>query len=723
MHKVFGIRHHGAGSSRNLVLSLQAYQPDVLLIECPSDAQHLVHYVSQDLLQPPVAIMIYNQQNLQEYAYYPFATFSPEWQALVYGASQGVEVRFFDLPQSYAFTAKERRKRPAYSVDPFAQMSQLAGYDDPEVWWDEYIEQQGPDISVFDAILEMLIAMRSKLGEEENINTLREAYMRTQIRLAQKEGFARIGVVCGAWHAPAIHDLAPFTAGSDKLQLRGLKRVSTKATWVPWSYNRIARHTGYGAGVVSPYWYEALFVDPERAVARWMSRASGILQEMGLDVSPAHTIEGARLAEMLTALRGKPAPGIQELFDAVSTVYCRGDDRLIQKLRIKLLEGESVGQVSEDIPMVPLRQDLDRAIKEARLTRDWRSQAQVDKHLDLRRPTQLKASRLLHTLVLLDIPWGTEQEPAHNPLGSFHEYWFLRWVPDYEIKIIEASIWGNTLAEATRNKVTQQLHEEAHFERLGLILYEVLHAHLPELIEPVSQKIKDLGNLSDDVLLLMKIVPPLIWSLRYGDTAQLDTASIRDLLHQVFPRVCLLLPKKVAQIADDLAQDYFATVMQVQQAVQLMDMAELQAQWTSAMQRISKGAVAHPLIKGYALRLMLSRSAELDHTFRRQLNYELSSLTDPFYPAHFLEGFLYGGGWLLIHRPVLYEVIDGWLQQLDEEAFHTFLPILRRTFSTFSPAEKKVLMQLISGPVNREEESSSLEIDTVLLPTLQKLLD
>ena len=42
---------------------------------------------------------------------------------------------------------------------------------------------------------------------------LREAWMRRTIRKAQREGFAHIAVVCGAWHAPAL--LGSHQAGDD----------------------------------------------------------------------------------------------------------------------------------------------------------------------------------------------------------------------------------------------------------------------------------------------------------------------------------------------------------------------------------------------------------------------------------------------------------------------------------------------------------------------------
>ena len=45
--------------------------------------------------------------------FYPFALFSPEWQAIHYGARRnGIPVRFMDLPQAYQL-ASWRRSRGA----------------------------------------------------------------------------------------------------------------------------------------------------------------------------------------------------------------------------------------------------------------------------------------------------------------------------------------------------------------------------------------------------------------------------------------------------------------------------------------------------------------------------------------------------------------------------------------------------------------------------------
>ena len=103
----FGIRHHGPGSARSLVRALQAVRPDVVLIEGPPDANDLLPLAAHAGLEPPVALLVYLPDRPRAAVLYPFARFSPEWQAIRYGLAHAVPLRFIDLPQSLRFGAAE----------------------------------------------------------------------------------------------------------------------------------------------------------------------------------------------------------------------------------------------------------------------------------------------------------------------------------------------------------------------------------------------------------------------------------------------------------------------------------------------------------------------------------------------------------------------------------------------------------------------------------------
>src|ERR1051325_1439656 len=96
---IFGIRHHGPGSARSLKEALKAFAPDCVLVEGPPDAEKVLPLLAHQHMQPPVALLLYVPDQPEFSVYYPFAVFSPEWQALHYALARNVPARFMDLPQ------------------------------------------------------------------------------------------------------------------------------------------------------------------------------------------------------------------------------------------------------------------------------------------------------------------------------------------------------------------------------------------------------------------------------------------------------------------------------------------------------------------------------------------------------------------------------------------------------------------------------------------------
>ena len=233
--EVFGIRHHGPGSARSLIAALTDYQPDAVLIEGPADADPLLRWVLADGMTPPLALLGYAADHPQTAAFWPYAVFSPEWQAMVYALRRNIEVGFCDLPAA-AMLARWPRRRPLMMIvmslrvgrtntlratpieqhDPLALLAAAAGYDDPERWWDDLVESRLDSSSPFpmitDAMAELRMIMDQSAGDRDR-EARREAYMRQKIREAVKRGQERVAVVCGAWHAPVLRWPLPPAAG------------------------------------------------------------------------------------------------------------------------------------------------------------------------------------------------------------------------------------------------------------------------------------------------------------------------------------------------------------------------------------------------------------------------------------------------------------------------------------------------------------------------------
>ncbi len=519
MTHLFGIRHHGPGCARSLVRALEDLSPDCVLIEGPPEAEAVLAAAIHAEIEPPVALLLYCPDDTKKASFYPLAEFSPEWQAIRFGLQRGLPVRFVDLPQSHDLAlrdvqasaplneendAAEAEVEEDISGDPLDWLGRAAGYGDGETWWNQMVEERrdGDSAGLFAAIQEAMTSVRAEIPrkrapEAEHRENLREAHMRKTIRQAEKDGFQRIAVVCGAWHVPALATMPSAKADNDLL--KGLPKVKVAATWAPWTYGRLAAASGYGAGVLSPGWYEFLWRNQateasQRSIA-WISKVARLMREEDIDCSSAHVIEAARLSDALAAMRERPAAGLDEINESIRTVICMGDDAPLRLVRSRLIIGEKLGRVPPDVPTVPLQQDLEKQQRSLRLKPEALAK---DLDLDLRNENDLSRSHLLHRLNLLGIKWGEVKGTGRSTKGTFHEVWQLQWQPEFAVSIIEASRWGHTIADAATALAIDHAEKATSLPELSALVDRVLLANLPHAVEPVTHALENLAAIAGD---------------------------------------------------------------------------------------------------------------------------------------------------------------------------------------------------------------------------------
>ena len=731
MISIFGIRHHGPGSARSVRKALEALRPDTVLVEGPPDANELIHLAAHNEMTPPVALLIYLPDQPQRAVYYPFTTFSPEWQAIQFALASKIPVRFMDLPQANQLSVdghnllsiQDSNSEAQEPVDPFAWIAEAAGYTDGERWWEHFVEHRHDSRDVFQGILELMSALREETDKisplEKDNNPLREASMRTIIRAAEKEGYQNIAVICGAWHAPKLQQLDNFKQDADLL--KGLTQTSVSATWVPWTYSRLTRVSGYGAGIESPGWYEHIWETKTNVVEKWMVKVAHAMRDNDLGISPAHAIEATRLAETLAALRETPLPGLSELHEAVRAVFSFGDDAPLHLIHAKLIVGTRMGKVPSTNPSVPLQIDLAATQKRTRLEPSA-SPETID--LDLRKPLLLERSQLLHRLNVLGIPWG-KLATTRGAKGTFHEIWQIEWKPELSVNIIEASLWGNTVLNAATNKLNADAQKTSELPALTKLVEAALLADLTNSIPGLMATIQQVAATSGDISHLMQALPPLANVLRYGNVRQTDTGMVRQVVDELMARICIGLPAACSSLNDEAAQQFFEHINAVQNAVGILQDVSHTQFWMQTFEHISSQDGVHGLIRGRVCRLLFDHSnAESDTA--RQMSLALSPGTPAPQAAAWVQGFLHGSGLALLHNPVLWQLVNQWVMSLSPDSFVAVLPLLRRTFSTFPAGERRQIGELAkdSGQLSIPQTDDDLDMDRVekVLPLLKAIL-
>ena len=513
---------------------------------------------------------------------------------------------------------------------------------------------------------------------------LREAWMRRTVREARKEGYADIAIICGAWHAPALDVEAIFKKQDDDL-LKGLPKLKTSATWVPWTFDRLTFASGYGAGVHSPGWYEHLWLRNGPVLESWMTRIATLLREKDIDCSSAHVIESVRLARSVAAMRGRPVADLSDISDAARAIFCFDSDAAMRLIHHKLLVGIRMGELPDDIPMVPLQQDLSKLQKRLRIKPEAQDKT-ID--LDLRNDIDRERSVLLHRLRLIGVDWGTPRSDGRSK-GTFRESWMLRWEPSYTIALIDASVYGNTVEYAAQAKLVQLAMDSTELKSLAARLQDALLADLGSAAAALVQQIESVAAVASDVTLLMGTLPSLATLLRYGNVRQTDAEMVRRIVDGMIPRIAVSVGGAVASLNDEAAIAVEHHISLTDAAIVLVNSPEHTQSWRDALARIIDQPGVHGLIRGRIARLLLDAGRMDKDAISQRLGQTLSPGNEPAQGARWLEGFLRGSGLLLIHDAKLLALIDEWIAAINADVFEALLPLLRRTFTAFPSGERR----------------------------------
>ncbi|MEM6929007.1 MAG: DUF5682 family protein [Myxococcota bacterium] len=745
---VLGIRHHGPGSAASVLRALDETQPGVVLVEGPPEGDELLPWVARGLV-PPVALLVHDRDEPARATFFPFAAYSPEWVAIGWALRNRVPVRSIDLPAAVRLheaiepapvvidlpsdepeDEAEDEAEVEVASDPLGHLARLDGYEDGEAWWNHLIEESQGDPEVFGHVEDAMRALREEMPADDSPRSrreaAREAAMRQHVRAALRETDDAVVAVVGAWHAPFVRPDA-FTAKHDRAVLTGLKKAKVVATWVPWTDSRLAKASGYGAGVVHPGWYQSLWDARKDALAGrqlatpFQTRVAHTLREAGRLAPTSSVIDAVRLTHALTAVRGLARPGLPELMDASVATLCMGDDTAWHLVEDALLVGDRVGRVPEDVPQMPLAADLARQQKKLKLKPTGLDK---DVKLDLRSEAGGAKSVLLHRLDLLGVRWGRLVDSGRSR-GTFRENWRLRWEPEHAVALAEALPYGTTVAGAAAVKVAQDMDGAETPSALAEQIRRALLAHLDEAATHGVARLQAVAATASDLGGLAEAVGPLVDVLRYGTARALPTAGLSDLVEGLVDRTLLAVPHGVRDLEAEAAHELHRTLVGFDQAIARHDDGGRTDDWLASLDGVATDDDASPLLMGFATR----RLADGGAWDAERVATALAASLSPGFPltraAGWLEGFLGDAALVLLHDPALFALVDTWLCELSEDELLEALPLFRRATSGFSDHQRREILARARGEVTEvavQELAESTPAFEAGLPLLRTIL-
>jgi hypothetical protein len=711
------VRHHSPACARMVREAILRTSPAAVLIEGPVDFNDRIDelFLGHRL---PISIFSYVawEGGARQGAYYPMCEYSPEWQALLAAREYGAVVRFIDLPFALRGSSDgnthlyaDDRLRGSDYVEALCQALEVENFDDA---WDLIAEQDAglSGEQVRERVANYCRCLRDMDGEAVSPRDLqREEFMASQIRVAWNEfGKERVLVITGGYHTSGLESLLANEEGPVASPVEWPEEIVERGiALTPYSYERLDSLTGYDAGMPSPGFYHEAWKRSEHPVHdKLLVAMAARLREAKQTVSTADLIAVEACAQALASLRGHTRVWRRDLMDALIAALVKDDVHATHpfvRAMEAVLRGGERGRLADGSPVPPLVRDIRNRLAEAGLEPEQKA-ATVE--LALTKADALDKSRLLHGLRVLGIPGfdriaGVDFS-SRDDLSTLTETWRVRWLPDQDAGMIEASRYGSAFEEA----VAACLREKAgKLERdaaggAALLLDAVLVGVMEtatELRRQVAVLIHNDGELASLATAMDHLLHLFAWDDLFGTKGSLETG---ELLKEAFDRAVWLLEsggpastREQEVEAVRLTRDVF------ERAEQPMRLNRLE--FTGVLERVQADSAASPPLRGACAGALWSLHAADGESIKRDLRL----FSSPEHLGDYLTGLFALAREEVQRNPALIaavnEVVTGW----NDDAFLTALPSLRLAFMYFTGREKSYLArELFAG-----EKTDSVE--------------
>ncbi|CAM3211359.1 hypothetical protein G4177_03525 [Corallococcus sp. ZKHCc1 1396] len=718
----FPVRHHSPRTTAVLQRWLERVKPQVVLVEGPCDATGMVDVLCDAQTRPPVAILGYRTDGTPASSLWPFAAYSPEYQALRWARANGARVEFIDIPVGVSLAVD--RDAPGLGLEAEATEGATPAPDDTVPLTDAFARSQGyrsfeefweaafeaPDWSP-EQFRPVLLAWADVInaGPRQGYHRQRDAFMARKVLEVVASGVApeKVAVVAGAAHIAAFvaNDVEPA------LEAKLPAGVPCAVTVIPFSFPRLAEQLGYGAGNRAPHFYQKAHeahCDFRRATLEVLLDFASHLRMRGFSASLSDVLEAYRLAVMLSDLREKSAPGLDELREATVATLCRGDATHVDSFLWKSVIGHQVGQVASRIGQNSLQAEFWREVGDRRLPRTDSPETFA---LRLNNEVEVGSSVFLHRLRVAGIPYatlsgtgtGTRRQAAteaggYAALTRVRESWQAQWTPSTDVALVEKIVLGDSLEGVTTRVLQERLNLARTTAEAADVLLESVITGCPQTVASALRSCDAHAATDADLPSLASAARALSGLMAYGTSrahSEVGDEAVASLGEKTFGRA--LLRVREASVCDAEAVPRVLEALRTLHEVALSQPRADKAGWYVEARGLMESHAVHPATSGLATGLLYLARELPESDVALEVGRRLSLAVEPADAAAYLEGFLQVNALVLVKSRDVVKALDDFLCGVEPERFVQTLPVLRRALGTLGATERRYLMENVMG--------------------------
>ena len=364
--------------------------------------------------------------------------------------------------------------------------------------------------------------------------------------------------------------------------------------------------------------------------------------------------------------------------------------------------GTAIGALPDGVSQTPVQEDMRQALKRLKLSA-YQSAVAQDLSLDLRENLKVKTkeaafidlnrSTFFHRLQVLGIHFATEQSVSQEK-ASWAEKWVLQWTPEVEIEIVEANLKGETLEIATAFVLKEQLGECQDISVVARIIRQACECQLTDIFSNALSTLQRLLVETTNFAETANAALQLSVLIQYGDLRQFNLEPLKPLLQQLFLRASLLLLD--ASSCDEKASKPVLEAINTMERIgdQQYDLVDLDT-WHRQLIQLAWRDDVNSKLSGIAFAILLEHNLATEEECGREVSRRLSAGVPADLGASWFEGFSGRNRYALLSRTIIWQELDQYIRQLDEEQFMRSVVFLRRAFSSFEPNQKNSIAELL----------------------------
>ncbi|MBR1529659.1 MAG: hypothetical protein IJ642_10225 [Oscillospiraceae bacterium] len=716
----FPVRHHSPVCSYHLRNVIKTYQPEIILIEGPENANALISVLTDEKTVLPCAIYYfykdkkkYISEEAEDYhCYYPFLNASPEYTAMKEAKKLTIPAKFIDLPYSEILIHSQQQNQKNYADDSYlvksrfyqklCEKTNLRSFDE---FWEKYFEIAGLRLSSEAFIRQMytycILTRQDSSPEELQADgcTAREQHMAFRIQEAM-QNYQKILVVTGGFHSWGLSELLKTKVKAVKLHK--FPEEIQNCYPIAYSYQAADALRGYASGMMHPYFYDRISENLEicespegiyhQQTLDFLTKTAKKCSEKDLLISISDITSAYSLCEGLAALRNSPEPGIFEVYDAVTGAYIKGEKTAASSLPLDLLSkaatGEGVGHIGDTGHMPPLISDFENQCKKFRLKANTAVPQEAEISL-FTSEKELEKSRFFHRMEFLQTEFCKMKKGpdlhANKDRSRVRELWNYCRNPQTDAALVDHTIHGSTLEEACKTVASELIHKEHRCEVIAQVSVDcfLTGVMLPDsdilLMEQILANDGDFFSLGRG-LYYFDMLHELRNLYEFSDSANLKY------MEQCFTKLISLLPSMGA-VQPEQAQDCIK-ICKLLYNVSGRVFPQRQSEFRSALKTLSEREQKEPSVYGAAMGLLYALDGNyLQAAEEAMQGYLKGSPAMQKQGAAYLKGLFETARDIALMDKKFIAMTDVLLSDMEYDDFMEILPSLRLAYSYFTPFE------------------------------------